>query len=122
MPRQSIGKFASSLHAKTLVVFGKVLRLFRGAHGTYSVSMKKILRKWTYRAVTNFLDEKGFDFYEDLGHSQSWVKLQRNGQPDRFVEIKFTQGFYSSRALNKMIRQSGIDRKEWIEWASLEHR
>jgi len=78
--------------------------------------MAKILRKWTYRDVANFLGEKGFDSYEDLGHSQSWVKLQHNGQPDRFVEIKFTQGFYSPKALNRMIRQSGIDQDEWIKW------
>jgi len=78
--------------------------------------MKKILHNWTYRDVTSFLGESGFDFYEDLGHAQSWIKLEDNGQPDRFVEIKFIQGFYSSRALNKMIRQSGIDEAEWIKW------
>jgi hypothetical protein len=78
------------------------------------VGMAKIL--WTYRDVTKYLDEKGFEFYEDLGHAQSWVKLQR-GEPDRFVEIKFIQGLFSSKALNKMVRQSGIDESEWIKWA-----
>jgi hypothetical protein len=72
--------------------------------------MAKIL--WTYRDVTKFLGERGFEFYEALGHSQVWVKLRRNGEPGRFVEIKFTQGFYSSKTLNKMIRQSGIDEAE----------
>jgi len=72
---------------------------------------------WTYRDVTDFLEGKGFSFYEDLEHCQSWVKLRRNGEPDRFVEIKFTQGFYSSKAMQKMIRQSGIDEIEWIKWA-----
>jgi hypothetical protein len=76
--------------------------------------MAKIL--WTYRDVTHFLDEKGFEFYEDLGHAQSWVKLQR-GEPDRFVEIKFTQNFYTPKALNKMVRQSGIGADEWSKWA-----
>ena len=103
-----------------LIVFatsGKFRRLLVYASQIYPVCMVKILQKWTFRAVTNFLGENGFDFYEDLGHSQSWVKLQSNGQPDRFVEVKFTQGFYSSKALNKMIRQSGIDQDEWIKWA-----
>jgi hypothetical protein len=79
--------------------------------------MQSILHNWTYRDVTSFLDEKGFDFYEDLEHSESWVKLRHNGEPDKFVEIKFTRGFYSSKAIQKMIRQSGIDESEWIKWA-----
>jgi len=52
-----------------------------------------------------------------LGHFQSWVKGRSNVGPDRFVEIKFTQGFYSSKAIKRMIRQSGIDESEWIKWA-----
>jgi hypothetical protein len=80
--------------------------------------MAKMLHNWTYRDVTKYLGEMGFDFYEDLGHSQSWVKLLENGEPDRFVEIKFTQGFYSSKALNKMIRQSGINPALWIKWGN----
>jgi hypothetical protein len=80
------------------------------------VGMEKIL--WTYRDVTKFLGEKGFDFYEDLGHSQTWVKLQRNGEPDRFVEIKFTQGFYTPKAMRKMIHQSGIVEDEWNKWVT----
>jgi hypothetical protein len=79
------------------------------------VGMIKIL--WTYRDVTNFLGEKGFSFYEDLEYCQSWGKFLDNGEPDTFVEIKFIQGFYSSKALQKMIRQSGIDESEWIKWA-----
>jgi hypothetical protein len=77
--------------------------------------MAKIL--WTYRGVTKFLEEKGFSFYEDLEHCQSWGKFRDNGEPDTFVEIKFTQGFYSSKAIEKMIRQSGIGEDEWIKWA-----
>lgn len=98
---------ASGFFVEPLVADGKGRRLLPHAHRVYSVSMAKTFFNWTYRDVTNFLDEKGFDFYEDLEHSQSWVKLQHNGEPDRFVEIKFTQGFYTSKALKKMIRQSG---------------
>ena len=71
-----------------------------------------------YRDITHFLEEKGFDFYEDMGDAQSWVKLGRNGEPDRFVEIKFIQEFYSSKAIRKMILQSGISEDEWNKWAS----
>jgi hypothetical protein len=77
--------------------------------------MAKIL--WTYKDVTSFLGEKGFSFYENLEHCQSWVKLRRNGEPDRFVELKFILGFYTPKALRKMIRQSGIGKEEWIKWA-----
>ena len=80
--------------------------------------MVKQLSNWTYRDVTNFLETKGFSFYEDLEHAQSWVKLRANGEPDRFVEIKFTQDFYTSKALNKMVRQTGIDENEWIKWVT----
>jgi hypothetical protein len=80
--------------------------------------MEKILNNWTYQNVTSFLEEKGFEYYEDVEHSQVWVKGGRNGEPDRFVEVEFTQGFYSSKALNRMIRQSGIAENEWAKWAS----
>jgi len=80
--------------------------------------MARMLNNWTYKNVVNFLEENGFSFYEDLGHAQSWAKLQGNGMPDKFVEIKFTQGFYTSKALDKMIRQSAVDQNKWIKWAS----
>lgn len=79
--------------------------------------MEKILCNWTYRDVTDFLDSKGFDFYEDVRQAEIFVKLRRNGEPDRFVEIKFTKAFYSPKAMRKMIHQSGIDRDEWNKWA-----
>jgi hypothetical protein len=80
--------------------------------------MAKILNNWTYQNVTNFLTEKGFSFYEDLEYAQSWAKLRSNGEPHTFVEVKFTQGFYTQKALQKMIRQSGISEGEWMKWAS----
>jgi hypothetical protein len=77
-----------------------------------------VKKLWTYRDVTDFLEGKGFSFYEDLEHCQSWVKFKHNGEPETFVEIRFTQGFYSSKAKQKMIRQSGIVESEWNKWAS----
>ena len=79
--------------------------------------MEKILHNWTYRDVIKVLEENGFSFYEDMEHAQSWVKYGSSGEPDRFVEIKFTQEFYSSKTLQKMIRQSGIGEDEWNKWA-----
>jgi len=78
--------------------------------------MQNILSKWTYQNVTSFLGEKGFDFYDEFEHSQSWVRGGHKGEPDRFVEVKFTQKFYTPKALQRMIRQSGIDESEWIKW------
>lgn len=80
--------------------------------------MQNILSNWTYQTVTRFLEAKGFDFYEDDKHSQFWVKGRSNNEPDRFVEVKFTQDFYSAKAIKRMIRQSGMDESAWIKWAT----
>jgi hypothetical protein len=101
-----------------LAVLGKFWRLPLKGHIIYSVRMKKILNNWTYQIITGFLEENGFDYYEGLEYSQVWVKGRNKDEPDRFVEVKFTQGFYSSKTLNRMIRQSGINENEWAKWAS----
>ena len=81
--------------------------------------MAKILHNWTYQDVTHFLKENGFDFFESLkGSHEAWVKLGDNGEPDRIVEVNFSHRSYPPKTLKIMIRQSGIDQKEWIEWAS----
>jgi hypothetical protein len=80
--------------------------------------MTKILSNWTYQHVTQFLEQNGFDFYDEFEHSQSWVKGRINSEPDRFVEVQFTKEFYTPKALERMIRQSGIHKDEWIKWAS----
>jgi hypothetical protein len=102
--------------APGLASSGKSWRLVDQPPTVYSVGMAKKL--WTYRDVTDFLERNGFSFYEDLEHCQSWVKYQDNGEPETFVEIRFTQGFYSPKAMQKMIRQSGIGENEWNKWAS----
>jgi hypothetical protein len=101
-----------------LAASGKSSRLQAIVSWTYSMHMEKILHNWTYRDVVNFLEEKGFNFYEDLEDCQSWVKLGNNGEPDRFVEIKFTREFYSPKAIQKMVRLSGVGEDKWNEWAS----
>ena len=81
--------------------------------------MTNRLYNWTYRDVTDFLKENGFDFFESLKDShEAWVKLGDNGEPDRIVEVYFSHRSYPPKTLKTMIRQSGIDQKEWIAWAS----
>jgi predicted RNA binding protein YcfA (HicA-like mRNA interferase family) len=76
------------------------------------------LYNWTYRDVTNFLKDKGFSFFEQLkGSHESWIKFGDNGEPDRIVEVNFAHKSYPPKTLKIMIRQSGIDQKEWITWA-----
>ena len=80
--------------------------------------MTNRLYNWTYRDVTNFIKENGFSYDGPLkGSHEGWVKLGTNGEPDRIVEVNFSHRSYPPKTLKIMIRQSGIDRKKWIEWA-----
>jgi hypothetical protein len=79
--------------------------------------MTRKTSSWTYRDVTEFLAENDFNFSEAFdGSHESWVKLARNGEPETFVEIPFRHGFYSHKEFSKMIHQSGIPEKVWVEW------
>jgi hypothetical protein len=80
-------------------------------------SMVRTLSKWTYRDVTDFLQQKGFSFFEDVESvGQAWMSFHDNGEPDRVIEIRVTRGFYKSKALKRIIRQSGIPEEEWLKW------
>lgn len=97
---------------------GKVGRLFRDALEAYPRGMVNRLSNWTYRGATDFLKEHDFNFFEPLRDShEAWIRLTEKGEPDRIVEVNFTNGVYKPRALKKMIRQSGIPEEEWIKWA-----
>ena len=79
------------------------------------------LHNWTYKNVTAFLKENGFDFFEQLpGSHERWLKLADGSDPERRVEINAIKGgeSYPPKTLKTMIYQSGIDQKEWIEWGS----
>jgi len=74
---------------------------------------------WTYRDVTNFIKENGFRYDGPLkGSHEAWIKLGKNDEPDRIVEVNFSHRSYPPKTLKIMIGQSGIDRDEWIKWAS----
>jgi len=81
--------------------------------------MTNRLYNCTYRDVTDFLKENGFDFFEQLkGSHEAWIKLGHDDEPDRIVEVNFSHRSYPLKTLRKMIKQSGIDQDEWIAWAN----
>ena len=83
--------------------------------------MAKGLHNWTYRVATDFLEKKGFQFFDEVeGVGQAWINFQENGEPDRIVEIKYTPTTYAPRVMRKMMRQSGIAEAEWVKWAGVE--
>ena len=108
MPRRS-SKLAAS---------GKCRRLFASASRNYYGGMTRRLRNWTYREITAFLKEHGFSFLEPLkGSHGRWSKQGENSEADRIVEVNFSHSAYPPKTLKTMIRQSGIEVKEWIKWA-----
>ena len=79
--------------------------------------MTRKITNWTYRNVTDFLTENGFSFSEPSDNSvQVWVRLAKNGEPERFIGVPFANVYYTQKALSKIIRQSGIPEERWMEW------
>ena len=80
--------------------------------------MTRRLHNWTYREIIAFLKENGFSFLEPLkGSHERWIKRGEHGEPDKIVEVNFSHSAYPPKTLKTMIRQSGIEVKEWIKWA-----
>jgi hypothetical protein len=78
--------------------------------------MIKKLNHWTYEGVINFLKDNGFAYFDEVpGVGKAWMNFHKNGEPDRIVEVKQIDGFYSRGAIKKMIRQSGITEQRWLE-------
>ena len=73
----------------------------------YYGRMTRRLRNWTYREITLFLKEHGFNYLEPLkGSHERWIKRGENGDADRVVEVNFTHSEYPPKTLRTMIRQS----------------
>lgn len=71
------------------------------------------VRNWSYRDVTDFLKERGFEYKENRkGSHEAWVNFETN----KIVEINISKA-YPPKTLQTMIRQSGIEQKEWVKWA-----
>jgi len=74
------------------------------------------LNNWTYEDVINFLKGNGFAYFDEVpGVGKAWMNFHDNGEPDRIVEVKQIDRFYSRGAIKKMIRQSGIAEERWLE-------
>jgi len=68
--------------------------------------------------VIGFLKDKGFDYFDDVPWiGKAWMNFHYNGEPKRIVEVKNTPTFYTSKALERMIRQSAIAEEEWRKWS-----
>lgn len=79
--------------------------------------MPRRIYNWSYENVTDFLIENGFTFERHLkGSHQRWVKTGENEEPNRSVEVNFTNKSYPPKTLKRMIIASGIDQDKWIEW------
>jgi predicted RNA binding protein YcfA (HicA-like mRNA interferase family) len=80
--------------------------------------MARRLHNWTYVDVTDLLRENGFTFFKEVGGShQAWIKRGDGKTPDRIVGLHFTHSSYPLGSLKRIVRQSGINEDEWIEWA-----
>jgi hypothetical protein len=79
--------------------------------------MTKTTIHWTYRNVADFLAENDFSSSGADDSVQTWVRLAKNGEPERFVLVPFNTSFYTEKALKKMIGQSDIPEEKWIKWA-----
>lgn len=70
------------------------------------------LKNWAKKDVISFLKEKGFEFYKEKdGSHEAWI----NEDTQKIVEVNYIHGgkTYPQRTLETMIRQSGLDKREW---------
>jgi hypothetical protein len=98
-----------------LSVCGKIPRLFGSFPEVILGNMPRSLYHWTYEDVTEFLTARGFEFYGDVeGIGRAWMNFQENGEPNRIVEVKYSNVVFKPKQLKRMIRQSGIPEAEWL--------
>jgi predicted RNA binding protein YcfA (HicA-like mRNA interferase family) len=72
------------------------------------------LSNWSEKDVSDFLKEKGFVFYEmRKGSHYAYI----NKATGCIVELSVPKDSYIPRTLETMIRQSGISKKNWRDWA-----
>src|SRR5581483_9107788 len=80
--------------------------------------MPRRIFNWTYRDVTGFLKENGFNLHKQLrGSHEIWQGPGDPERPAKIVEVSFIHGSYKAKTLKTMIHQSGIPQEEWINWA-----
>ena len=78
--------------------------------------MAKGLSNWSYKDVTEFLKENGFEFLEyRKGSHEAWINRTTNAVVE--INVHGTRSFVI-RTLETMIRQSKIDKKVWRQWTA----
>ena len=81
--------------------------------------MPRHIHNWTYRDVTQFLKEHGFEYYKPhRGSHELWKKHGQDGAPDWILEVNFAHTSYKVKTLKTMIKQSGIPQDVWTAWAN----
>jgi hypothetical protein len=81
-------------------------------------SMPNRFRNWSYRNLTDFLREKGFSLFKEIGGShQQWIKRSVDGKPDKILEIYFRHNAYPMKTIQTTARKSGIPEDEWLKWS-----
>ena len=74
------------------------------------------LSNWSYKDVTEFLKENGFEFFEHRkGSHEAWINRATNAVVE--INVHGTKSFVI-RTLETMIRQSKIDKKVWRQWTT----
>ena len=74
------------------------------------------LSNWSYKDVTEFLKENGFEFLEyRKGSHEAWINRATNAVVE--INVHGAKSFVI-RTLETMIRQSKIDKKVWREWTN----
>jgi predicted RNA binding protein YcfA (HicA-like mRNA interferase family) len=72
------------------------------------------LSNWSEKDVVDFLKENGFLFCEmRKGSHYAYI----NRITGHIVEINIPKDAYPPKTLETMIRQSGIPKKDWRDWA-----
>ncbi len=78
--------------------------------------MPKGLKNWTYRDVRKFLTQKSFYLSDQKsGSHEYWISADKKYVVN--VNRITGQKSYPPKTLATMISQSGIDKKEWRNWA-----
>ena len=76
--------------------------------------MARGLSNWSYKDVTAFLKEHGFEFLEyRKGSHEAWLNRETSAVVE--INVHGTKSFVE-RTLETMIRQSKIDKKVWRKW------
>lgn len=80
--------------------------------------MPRGIKNWNFNNVKNFLREYGFGESHSRGSHFYYTKKDKDGK-EYVVDFQFHGASFSYPPLTMktIIRQSGIDKREWMDWA-----